>query len=101
MTTCIDFAAINAAALSALPSLVRQWLPNGRMEGHEYIAKNPRRADKTLGSFKVNTRSGKWADFACDARGGDVISLAAYLSGIRQVEAARALADMLGVRAER
>ncbi len=30
--------------------------------------------------------------------GGDVVSLAAYLSGTGQAEAARALGDMLGVR---
>ena len=38
------------------------------------------------------------ADFAlADVRGGDPVSLAAYLSGRSQSDAARALADMLGV----
>jgi hypothetical protein len=41
--------------------------------------------------------NGKWADFATDDRGGDVISLAAYLAGTGQTEAARNLAEMLGV----
>ena len=46
--------------------------------------------------------SGKWADFAlADARGGDVVSLAAYLGNIRQVEAAERLAVMLGIEARR
>ena len=40
----------------------------------------------------------RWADFATGDKGGDVVSLAAYLSGTGQTEAARALADMLGVR---
>ena len=44
----------------------------------------------------MNTETGKWADFATGAAGGDVVSLAAYLSGIGQADAARALADMLG-----
>jgi len=41
--------------------------------------------------------TGKWADFATDARGGDAISLRAYLEGMSQIEAARILADELGV----
>ncbi len=94
----IDFAAVNRAALAALPALLRRWLPDGRQVGREYLARNPRRADKRAGSFKVNTRTGRWADFATGDAGGDVVSLAAYLSGTGQAEAARALADMLGVR---
>lgn len=42
-------------------------------------------------------RSGRWADFATDDKGGDVISLAAYLSGLSQAEAARELARALGI----
>ncbi len=41
----IDFGAINAAALPALPTLLRRWLPDGRQVGREYVARNPRRAD--------------------------------------------------------
>ena len=94
----IDFTRINSAALPMLPTLLNRWLPEGRREGGEYIARNPTRADRRPGSFRVNMRTGKWADFATGDRGGDVISLAAYLSGKSQAEAARALADMLGVR---
>lgn len=43
--------------------------------------------------------TGRWADFATDDKGGDVVSLAAYLAGTGQADAARNLADMLGVRA--
>ena len=64
--------------------------------GREYTARNPRRADRRPGSFRVNVNTGKWADFAMGDAGGDVVSLAAYLSGTSQVEAARALADMMG-----
>ena len=40
----------------------------------------------------------RWADFAlADARGGDVVSLAAYLGGTGQREAAERLAAMLGI----
>jgi hypothetical protein len=93
----IDFARINDAALSALPDLVRRWLPDGRHDGGEWVAKNPRRPDRRLGSFKINLRSGRWADFATGDGGGDVISLAAYLAGISQADAARKVAHMLGI----
>ena len=43
---------------------------------------NPTRADRRPGSFSVNTRTGRWADFATGDRGGDVVSLAAYLHGL-------------------
>jgi hypothetical protein len=66
--------------------------------GVEWVAKNPTRHDRRAGSFKINTKNGKWADFATGDTGGDVVSLAAYLSGCGQVEAARNLADMLGMK---
>lgn len=94
----VDFAAINQAARSALPAILAQWLPDGRREGREWVARNPTRADKRPGSFKVNMATGRWADFASGDKGGDPISLAAYLAGIGQAEAARRLCRMLGVR---
>jgi hypothetical protein len=93
----IDFAAINRAALARLPELCLQWLPDGRRIGREFIARNPRRADRRAGSFRINLKTGRWADFATDARGGDVVSLVAYLFEVRQSAAARRLADLLGV----
>lgn len=95
----INFSRINAAAIAALPSLLARWLPDGRRVGHEWVARNPRRSDRNPGSFRVNMSTGKWADFATDECGGDPVSLAAYLAGTGQAEAARALADMLGVDA--
>ena len=94
----LDFEAINRAAVASLPALLRRWLPDGRFAGREYEARNPTRADRRPGSFRVNISTGKWADFATGDVGGDVVSLAAYLSGTGQAEAARALADMLGLR---
>lgn len=94
----LDFDRINGAALAVLPALVARWLPDGHREGGEWVALNPRRADHKPGSFRINLRTGKWADFASGDRGGDVVSLAAFLAGSGQAEAARNLADMLGVR---
>ncbi len=92
-----DYATVNAAARRALLDLLARWLPGGRREGHEYVARNPRRTDRHPGSFKVNLRTGRWADFATGDRGGDPVSLAAYLFALRQSEAVRRLAAMLGL----
>jgi hypothetical protein len=93
----LDYRAINSAARAELPVLLRRWLPDGRRQGHEWIARNPLRADRHLGSFSVNMVTGRWADFATGDRGGDPISLAAYLFNLRQSQAARELAGVLGV----
>ena len=98
----VDFAAINRAALPLLPAILQRLLPNGRREGNEYLALNPRRADRHLGSFRINLANGRWADFALadkSARGGDPISLVAYVRNIKQSEAARGLMRMLGMDA--
>jgi len=94
----IDFDDINRAALSALPILLRRWLPDGHMRGREFIARNPTRNDRRPGSFTINTANGRWADFADgEAKGGDVVSLYAYLRRIGQGDAARELASLLRV----
>lgn len=97
MCRALDFPTINASALPALPKLCARWLPGGKRLGCEYVARNPTRADRRAGSFKVNLQTGRWADFATGDRGGDAVSLAAYLFGLRQSEAARRLADALGI----
>jgi hypothetical protein len=94
----IDFTSVAEAARPYIETLCRRWLPDGRIVGREYEARNPRRDDRRPGSFRVNVRTGRWADFATGDRGGDAISLAAYLFGLSQAEAARELARMLGVR---
>ncbi|WP_234052606.1 MULTISPECIES: hypothetical protein [unclassified Xanthobacter] len=94
----IDFAAINGAALAALPSILARWLPGGRRQGAEYVVRNPKRADGRPGSFSINLRSGRWSDFATGDAGGDPVSLAAYLFDLTQADAARRLAAMLNVK---
>ena len=96
-TRRIDFAGINRAAMGRVMDLLARWLPDGKLDGHEYVALNPRRPDRRRGSFRINVDSGKWADFAIGIKGGDLVSLAAYLAGVGQGEAAGELADMLGV----
>lgn len=92
------FPRINEAALDRFDS-VMVWLglEGGKNEGQEYVVLNPRRNDHKLGSFKINRPTGKWSDFADDTRGGDLVSLVAYLQGVKQLAAADALADYLGL----
>lgn len=90
-----DFDSVNRAARPVLHAICQRLLPGGKVMNSEYVVRNPLRADRSPGSFKINLRSGRWADFACDARGGDVVSLVAYIERVNQGKAARLLAQML------
>jgi len=98
-TPGVDFAFILDLTSRQAEALVKAWLPAWRREGDEWVALNPTRADDTPGSFKVNLRSCEWADFATGDKGGDLISLRAYLDGSSQIEAARNIAAELGIDA--
>jgi hypothetical protein len=76
--------------------ILRRLLPTGKKEGSEYVALNPKRSDAHLGSFRINTRTWKWADFATGDKGGDIISLYAYIKGINQFTAAKELLRLTG-----
>jgi hypothetical protein len=93
----LNFPKINRAALVSIHNVLAGWLPDGRRQGNEWVARNPTRADRTTGSFKVNLGSGRWSDFATGDRGGDLISLVAYLSRSRQSDAALQLKQYLGI----
>ncbi len=93
----VDFPRINAVALANLAPILARWLPDGRVRFREYTALNPTRHDRTAGSFRINLKTGRWADFATGDKGGDAISLAAYLFRLNQREAAIHLAHMLNI----
>jgi hypothetical protein len=97
-TVRIAYSRIATAALDDAAAIVHQWLPTGKRIGHEWVALNPHRNDRRLGSFRINLRSGRWADFATGDRGHDLISLAAFLFKLSQKEAALQVARMLGIR---
>ena len=94
----IDFNKINAAALACLPAVLSRILPDGRAVAGEWVAKNPTRNDKRAGSFKVSLVNGRWSDFATGDKGGDAVSLVAYVERVSQGEAAKMLASMLGLK---
>ncbi len=72
-----------------------QWLPGGRRDGHEWRC-GSLRGDAGQ-SCSVNLVTGAWADFATGEKGGDLVSLFAAVFGRSQGEAARELAEDLGV----
>lgn len=98
--TAPDFARINAAALPVLEHLCARWLPGGRRIGPEWVCGSLQGEPGASCKVRlIGPRRGRWADFATGARGGDAVSLAAAIHGMNQAEAARRLADMLGVAA--
>lgn len=70
---------LKAAVLAALPDLLPEWLPDGEFRDGKYIALNPHRDDRNLGSFQIDVETGAWRDYAINEGGSDGISLHAYL----------------------
>jgi hypothetical protein len=97
----IDFDGINKAALSRGRSIFERILPGGKFRSCEYVVLNPRRTDHKPGSFSINYRTGEWGDFATGDKGGDIISWLAYVRNVGQGDAARIVADMVGIEVPR
>ena len=81
-----DFQKLNEILLLNSKDFVQKLLPNGKKESNEWLALNPKRNDKNIGSFKINLKTGFWADFATGDKGADLISLYAYVLGCSQFE---------------
>ncbi len=98
MSDRIDFKRVADTALQRSEQLVPLWLPDGAKVGHEWKSVNPTRSDSHAGSFSINLNTGAWGDFATGDKGGDLVSLLAYLfhSG-DQIVAVRELAELLGI----
>lgn len=91
----INFDLTKVLALECIYEILDHWLPDGKQQGCQYVAYNPTRDDGRLGSFQINTESGKWADFATEYRGGDLISLVAYVDTIGKTDAAVKLLQLI------
>lgn len=92
----LDFHEIAQAAKSESLRISRSLISNGKKVGSQWVGDSPLPSRHTSGYLKVNLETGKWCDFASDARGGDLISLAAYCLGSTQKEAALFLAEIIG-----
>ena len=61
--------------------LLALWCGTTEVHGAEITMKNPLRDDSTLGSFKFNTQTGAWSDFAADDfKGYGLVSLYCHLN---------------------
>jgi len=95
----INFQYISMVALKNAIPILERLLPDGKIIGNHWVVRNPKRADRNAGSFKINIRTGIWKDFADDrAKGGDLIALYAYLYDLTQPEAAKDIASMLNIK---
>ena len=92
----IDFKAIADFALGRAESLVSDWLPNGKREGHEWRCGN---LHGDFGSsLSINLASGVWCDFSGGEKGGDLVSLyAAIFTNNDQGRAAKELSGQFGM----
>ena len=90
----LGFKIIAKAALPHAVAICERLLPGGKLRGHEWVCGNLR--GEPGESCSVNTNTGCWSDFATGQKGGDLISLAAAVHGLSQVDACRKLATMLG-----
>jgi len=95
----LDFNEINESALEYVDEIFEALELDGELQGSEYVCINPTRNDGELGSFKFNTATGSWADFADDdASGNGVISYLEYLNGWTPKEAAEVLQKWMDER---
>ena len=92
----IDFQAVAQQAIAHAETLLTRWLPSGRRNGHEYLIGDL--SGNAGESTSINMRTGAWADFAGDLKGGDLISLLAAIRSCTQLEAAKQIADELGMK---
>lgn len=93
----IDFQSIATLALAQAETLLPEWFPAGKRAGNEFVVGDL--AGTPGSSLGVNIRTGAWSDFAGDAKGGDLISLRAAQLGISQIDAAKKIAERIGIQA--
>ena len=91
----INFTALADALLRDAENLVPRWLPGGERRGHEYVCGSL--AGGKGSSCSINLVSGKWADFASDEKGNDLLSLYAAIHGLSQGKAAAEVAREEGL----
>lgn len=98
----IKFAELADALLARVDQLVPAWLPGGLQRGHEYACGSL--SGGSGSSCSVNLTTGRWADFAADEKGNDLVSLYAAIHGLTMGKAAvqvareEGLEDVAGVQ---
>lgn len=90
----IPFQEIQERAAQVAEAIARRWLPNGQRNGGWWVCNVPWREDKHP-SFGLSLSTGRWKDFAGGEK-GDVIDLYQRLYGGTKVDAAKAVARVIG-----
>jgi len=88
---------IAAIAQQRFDIVMSHWLPAGRYDEYDYVARNLKSSEGKHWSLAINIASGHWFDFAMEKEGGDLVSLVAHLEGVTQSKAARMLASFLSI----
>ena len=94
------FQEVNEAVSNSPLRYLQAKISNGVVEGNDYVGLNPTRVDANPGSFRINIKTGKFIDHATGDKGGDWVSLHAYLTGQKNFQAAVELAGLYGVQVE-
>jgi len=82
MGVFVDYEVIKNTVQADILGYVAKWLPDGKQQGREWVARNPKRDDNNPGSFSVNLDTGIWTDFAAKGVGSkEITSLYHYLYG--------------------
>lgn len=95
----IDFAGINEHGMANIKAILERYMPGGTFKGYEYICGGVTGGKGESCSTNIVSCIGR--EFADGARDGwnDPISLVEAATGLRGAEAAKDLADFLGVDA--
>lgn len=91
----IRFAELARALLEQADRLVPMWLPGGARRGHEWVCGSLSGGKGS--SCSVNLTNGRWADFAADESGGDLLDLYAAIHGLQMAQAALQVARETGL----
>ena len=75
-------------------AVLQQLVGQGKIEGSDYVALNPRRNDSKLGSFRIDIQTGRFHDFATNDKGGSIIDLAMFVCNCGIVKAAQHLESL-------
>lgn len=91
----IDFQLIKSVAINHMETILHNWMPGGKLNGHEYVCAGKQGGPGESCSTNINTGVG--SDFASGEAWGDPIDLVAKVEGISQSEAARKLTEFLDI----
>jgi uncharacterized protein (DUF927 family) len=95
-----DIKRVAEAAKGHGEAILARWLPGGKVDvSGEYWVLNPRRADKTIGSFHVTVSTGKGFDHSSKDGFGDYVGMVSFVQSCSQSDAADALTDFLRIQA--